>query len=205
MKITIAENIKKLREKRGLNQVQLAELLGISDKTVSSWEIGRTEPNMGFVQAMCEIFNINADTLIYGTDENVYRSSGLDYIRLPLYQNLCCGNGGFVDDNVIDYIPVPSQGLDTGRDHFCMMAKGDSMAEMIEEGDLLVFEKTSSPSENSIGCFCLGENEATCKKYVVSNNAVMLKPLNTKYDPILVNVEDIRCLGVLRKIIRDVE
>ena len=205
MNITIAQNIKKLREKRGLNQAQLAEMLGISDKTVSSWEIGRTEPNMGYVQAMCEIFRVNADTLIYGTDESMYHSAGLDYIRLPLYKNICCGNGGFVDDNVIDYVPVPSQGLDINREHFCMFAQGDSMESMIEDGDLLVFEKTSTPLENSIGAFCIGEDEATCKKYVISNGVVMLKPLNSKYDPILVDIEDIRCVGILRKIIRDVE
>ena len=205
MNITIAQNIKKLREKRGLNQAQLAEMLGISDKTVSSWEIGRTEPNMGYVQAMCEIFRVNADTLIYGTDESMYHSAGLDYIRLPLYKNICCGNGGFVDDNVIDYVPVPSQGLDINREHFCMFAQGDSMSSMIEDGDLLVFEKTSTPLENSIGAFCIGEDEATCKKYVISNGVVMLKPLNSKYDPILVDIENIRCVGILKKIIRDVE
>ena len=205
MNITIAQNIKKLREKRGLNQAQLAEMLGISDKTVSSWEIGRTEPNMGYVQAMCEIFRVNADTLIYGTDESMYHSAGLDYIRLPLYKNICCGNGGFVDDNIVDYVPVPSQGLDINREHFCMFAQGDSMESMIEDGDLLVFEKTSTPLENSIGAFCIGEDEATCKKYVISNGVVMLKPLNSKYDPILVDIENIRCVGILRKIIRDVE
>ena len=33
--------IKSLREKQGLTQAQLAEILCISDKTVSKWETGK--------------------------------------------------------------------------------------------------------------------------------------------------------------------
>ena len=36
--MSIGENIKKWRELRNLKQSELAELIGVSDKTVSSWE-----------------------------------------------------------------------------------------------------------------------------------------------------------------------
>ncbi len=205
--MTINERIKARREELGLTLEDVAKALGINRSTVLRYESEDIKKMpVDRIKPLANVLKCSPEYLMgWEKDAAIYDDAGLGVVRLPLYTNLCCGNGGFVDDNVIDYIPVPSQGLDTRKDHFCMIAKGDSMAEMIEEGDLLVFEKTSSPSENSIGCFCLGENEATCKKYVISNNAVMLKPLNSKYDPILVNVEDIRCLGVLRKIIRDVE
>lgn len=48
--MSIGDNIKKWREMRNLTQSELAELLNISDKTVSSWEINRTEPKMGMVE-----------------------------------------------------------------------------------------------------------------------------------------------------------
>ena len=35
-----AATVRQLREKRGLTQAQLAEMLHISDKTVSKWETG---------------------------------------------------------------------------------------------------------------------------------------------------------------------
>lgn len=47
---SIGANIKKWREARNLTQSDLADLLGISDKTVSSWEINRTEPKMRFIE-----------------------------------------------------------------------------------------------------------------------------------------------------------
>ena len=57
----IADNIKKIREEKHISQQELGSLLNISGKTISSWEIGRTEPNMGYIQSMCDIFNISID------------------------------------------------------------------------------------------------------------------------------------------------
>lgn len=34
------QTVKKLRERRGMTQSQLAEQLGVSDKAVSKWETG---------------------------------------------------------------------------------------------------------------------------------------------------------------------
>ena len=36
-----ANTIKTLREKKGLTQLKLAEMLSVSDKTVSKWECGK--------------------------------------------------------------------------------------------------------------------------------------------------------------------
>ena len=206
MNITIAQNIKNLREKRGLCQAELGDLLKVSDKTISSWEIGRTEPNMGYVQAMCEIFNVNADLLIYGSDERVYSKSGLDYIRIPLYSQICCGNGGFNEDNILEYVPVPSKGLSSPDLYFCQIAAGESMKDAgISSGDLLVFEKVSRVDVGVIGCFCIDENIAMCKKYNVVNNIIMLMPMNSDFEPIIIDPlnDCFKCIGKLRKVIKD--
>lgn len=66
MKITIGENIKKLRESRKLKQEQLGNHIGVGGATISSWGTGRTEPNMGNTQALADLFGISTDELIYG-------------------------------------------------------------------------------------------------------------------------------------------
>lgn len=196
-----------LRQKYGMSQEDLATLVGYTDRSsVAKVEAGQVDLSASMITAFAKaLHTTEIDLLGLQDDQEMYASAGLDFFRIPLYKNICCGDGGFADDNIVDYVPVPSQGLDINREHFCMFAVGDSMETMIYDGDLLVFEKTSTPAENMIGAFCLSENNATCKKYVISSGVVMLKPLNSEYDPILVNVEDIRCVGVLRKIIRDVE
>ena len=175
--------------------------MNISGKTVSSWEIGRTEPNMGYIQSMCDIFNISIDELIYGSNDK--KSYGLKYKEIPLYSPICCGNGGFAEDNIIEYIPVPGDGLNVNKEYFAQYAKGNSMADRIEDGDLLVFEKTSVPEVNKIGCFCIDENEAMCKQYKVSNGVPILVPLNREYEPIVVDSTNFRCIGLLKKVIKN--
>ena len=64
--MNIAENIKKMRVTHGMEQAELANLLGISNKTVSSWETGRTEPKMGMIEKMCKIFDCSKSELIDG-------------------------------------------------------------------------------------------------------------------------------------------
>ena len=197
----IADNIKKIREEKHISQQELGSLLNISDKTISSWEIGRTEPNMGYIQSMCDIFNISIDELIYGSNDK--KSYGLKYKEIPLYSPICCGNGGFAEDNIIEYIPVPGDGLNVNKEYFAQYAKGNSMADRIEDGDLLVFEKTSVPEVNKIGCFCIDENEAMCKQYKVSNGVPILVPLNREYEPIVVDSTNFRCIGLLKKVIKN--
>lgn len=66
--MNIGDNIKRIRESRGLKQSELAEILNISDKTVSSWEINRTEPKMGMIEKICQALNCKKTDII-GEDD----------------------------------------------------------------------------------------------------------------------------------------
>lgn len=70
--MSIGGNIKKWRELRNLKQSELAELVGVSDKTVSSWEINRTEPKMGMVEKISKALDCKKTDII-GIDEEVDR------------------------------------------------------------------------------------------------------------------------------------
>jgi len=62
--MSIGDNIKKWREIRNLKQSDLAAMVGVSDKTVSSWEINRTEPKMGMVEKICFALNCKKTDII---------------------------------------------------------------------------------------------------------------------------------------------
>lgn len=62
--MTIAENIKKLREQYGLTQSELGDIAGVSDKAVSTWENGTAEPRMGAIQKIAEHFNITKGSIV---------------------------------------------------------------------------------------------------------------------------------------------
>ena len=62
----IGENIKKIRITRGITQAQLADRVGVSEKTVSSWEVGRTEPRSNLFDSICRILNCDMSELVDG-------------------------------------------------------------------------------------------------------------------------------------------
>lgn len=62
----LAENIKKFRTAYHMDQKELGKALNVSDKTISSWECGRTEPKIGMIQSMADIFGVDKTDIING-------------------------------------------------------------------------------------------------------------------------------------------
>lgn len=64
----IGRYIAEKRRIKNLTQAQLAEQLGISDKTVSKWECGRSMPDYALIQSLCETLDISVSELIEGQE-----------------------------------------------------------------------------------------------------------------------------------------
>ena len=66
--ITIGKFIAKKRKKQNLTQEQLAERLGISNKTVSKWETGKCMPDYAVVKSLCEELKVSVSELMDGEE-----------------------------------------------------------------------------------------------------------------------------------------
>lgn len=66
MKETLNERIKKLRKKKGMTQLQLADKLGVTDKAVSKWEVGEGNPDLSLIPSIANFFDISVDELLQG-------------------------------------------------------------------------------------------------------------------------------------------
>ena len=73
MKMRFGTILKKLREDNNLSQEELGEIVGVSDKTISSWEINRTEPKMEIIKLLASYFEVTIDYLING-DNNPHEN-----------------------------------------------------------------------------------------------------------------------------------
>lgn len=62
----IGKNIKAIRISQKIEQKELANRLHISNKTVSSWECDRTEPNIGMFEKIAEALNVTKMELLEG-------------------------------------------------------------------------------------------------------------------------------------------
>ena len=83
--------IKQLREKNKMTQLQLAEKLGVSDKTVSKWETAKGYPDITLLEPIAEAFRISVTELISGNtihNENI----SANMLRSKFYVCPICGN-----------------------------------------------------------------------------------------------------------------
>ncbi len=83
--------IKELREKNNLTQLQLAEKIGVSDKTVSKWETAKGYPDITLLEPIAEALHVSVTELISGkTIDNLNVSSNM--LRSKFYVCPICGN-----------------------------------------------------------------------------------------------------------------
>ncbi len=62
--MSIAENIRRLRESHGMTQREFGAIAGVSDKAVSTWEVGSKEPRLGAVTKLAAYFGISKSAIL---------------------------------------------------------------------------------------------------------------------------------------------
>ena len=64
--LIIGKFIAQKRKEKNLTQEQLAEILGVSNKTVSKWECGKCMPDYSIVKPLCQELGITVSELMDG-------------------------------------------------------------------------------------------------------------------------------------------
>lgn len=83
--------IKHLRETKGLTQNELANILNLSDKTVSKWETAKGLPDITLIEPLAKALNVSVLELMSGntvTNKNV----SANILRSKFYVCPVCGN-----------------------------------------------------------------------------------------------------------------
>ena len=83
--------IKGLRQKSSMTQAQLADRLGVSDKTVSKWETGKGYPDIMLLEPIAQAFQVSVAELLSGSPvQNANVSANM--LRSRFYVCPICGN-----------------------------------------------------------------------------------------------------------------
>ena len=83
--------IKRFRTEKGLTQKQLADIINVSDKTVSKWECGNGCPDVSLLSALSDIFGIDVQVLLTGKIDINEKEEG-NMKKLKFYVCGDCGN-----------------------------------------------------------------------------------------------------------------
>ena len=64
LRYEIGNRIRKYRENQGLNQKELAQLIGVSNSRVSNWEQGINRPDADILADICRALNVSPSELL---------------------------------------------------------------------------------------------------------------------------------------------
>ena len=70
---TTAERIKQLRKKKGISQSELAELIGVKNNTVSTWERGTRKPDFEALKLLSNYFEVSFEYILGSSDKEEAR------------------------------------------------------------------------------------------------------------------------------------
>lgn len=179
--MSIAENIKKLRQDHGLSQAEFGKIAGVSDKAVSTWEIGVKIPRMGAVEKIARYFNIPKSAILDDAEVDHVPSGFIpvpDMVSVPLIGSIACGTPILAEENIKQYIGIPA----AWRADFALECHGDSMAPKICDGDIVCIRKQSEVETGQIAAVRIGE-EATLKHFYRQGDVVQLIAENSAVCP----------------------
>ena len=83
--------IKQLREGRGLTQAELAQMIGVSSKTISKWETAKGLPDITLLQPLAQALGISVIELMNG-EQITNRNVSANLLRGKFYVCPVCGN-----------------------------------------------------------------------------------------------------------------
>ena len=211
----LSEIMKNYRKENRISTRVFADRVGCTNAYISLLENDKIKsPSIVTINGIAKAMNRTLDSLLNEMDDmNIKMSEviennkdnisidNMQHNEIPLYSSICCGEGLFVDEQIEDYISIPNKFIKKGREYFANTAHGDSMiGKGIQEGDVLVFEKTNIIENGKIGSFCIGD-EYVCKIFrKLNNGAIILESANDKYDPIMVDVTD-ECFRIVGRLV----
>src|SRR4029079_311395 len=126
-----------------------------------------------------------------------------DVTRLPLLGEIAAGGPLLAEQNIEDYVPMPSR----AKGDFLLRVKGESMIEAgILDGDLVIVQRAQDARNGEIVVALAGDDEgadeATVKTFYREDGRIRLQPENASLEPIYAQHVQIlgRVVGVFREL-----
>lgn len=177
------ENIKYLREKLGLSQEALAEMVGYSDRSsIAKIEAGKVDLSQSKIAAFAAALSVTPAQLM-GLD-NATTPPGFvplpDMTRIPVIGQIACGEPITAEENIEGYASAPER----WKADFALICRGRSMEPKIMDGDLVAIRSDVRVETGQIAAVRIGD-EATLKKVYFYPERIILRPINDEFEDIV--------------------
>ncbi|MBQ7516380.1 MAG: helix-turn-helix domain-containing protein [Schwartzia sp.] len=205
--MSIGDNIRRLRIKHELSQKELAQIAGVTDKAVSTWELGIKVPRMGAIERLSEHFGIKKSDIIEDQPITLPASTPaglatqpLHGKRIPVYGSIVAGIPIEAIEDIEDWEEIPQ---DWPGEFFALRVRGRSMEPKYVEGDTVILRRADDVESGRTAAVLIGRESATLKRVIKSREGVTLVAYNPDvYEPHFFSNDDVLSLPL--QIIGDV-
>lgn len=207
-----AERLFSLVKENNTDVNVLAQKMGIKSKsTIYRYMNAEMSPKITTVKYLAEYYNVNPIWLM-GYDVDMRKKSKLDklgnpVVEIPILGTVKAGYDYLAQENWIGTIDIDKK-LADGGEFFALKVKGDSMAPVLIEDDIVIIKKQDDFENGDIVVAIVNGDEATIKKGKKSESKILLQPFNTNYDPLIFTEEEmdtipVRIVGIVKQLKRE--
>ena len=185
-------NIKALRDKEGVTQTELADILEITQTTVSNWETGGKQPrSKDLVSRICDTFSVTKQDL-YGFNDGLYaKLHGLtdapagaiaakasNAAFLPLRGKVHAGNPQD-PENLDGMVELPASVAANHPHAYFLEVMGDCMDKVYPDGCLILVDPDQMPADGSIAAVSIDGTDYVMRRLHKGASSMMLSPEST--------------------------
>ncbi len=195
--------VRELRRARKMTQDELGALLGVQKAAVCKYETGRVALPPEMLLKLCDIFDVSADHMLCRDANPIAKPKGdlsalfmpvREAVGVPLVGRVHAGLPMLAEENITEYIPVPSVDVRFG-DYFYMEVEGDCMTgAFIPEGALVLVKVQPRVENGQIAVVRMGD-EVLVRKLKWMPSQLMLISANIRYEPLIVSEGDVQIIG----------
>lgn len=207
----IGNKIREFREKRNLNQDEVAEFLGVSTQALSRYELGDRKTNNDVLFSLAEYFNISINDFFPPLSfDNAELIEDENVAYIPVLGVIKAGIPIEAQEDIIEYVDIPKRWLQGGKTFYGLKISGDSMYPKYLENDIVIFEKNEDmyQADNKDCAILINGFDATFKKLKLNQNGITLIPYNldntdgfetTYYDSEQIQKLPIKIIGIAKE------
>lgn len=215
----LGDIIKQYREEHQMSLQDFANLIGTSrsyihmlEKNVNPSTNKPINPSIETLKLLANAMNMDLDFLLKQLDseqqiylnEEEYKKQfektdilGNPVAPVPLLGSVKAGYNYLAQENWIGTVDVETSLVGDGKDYFALKVKGDSMAPVFIEGDIVIIKKQNDCENNEFAVVIINGDEGTLKKIKKTDNGIILQPLNPAYGPVMYTKEEMETIPII--------